>query len=71
MKVNNVNIKRWCVLKQFKGLGFSGFASFYNVCISIQPTLNRFDVLLFWEGINVSNSVCDRIAAVIEVLKNE
>lgn len=67
----NPNLKRRRVLWLFLGMGFSGFTAFFNVCISIQPTLNRFDVLLFWEGINVSNSVCDRIESVMEVLKQE
>lgn len=71
MKYNNINQKRWRVLKQFRGLGFNSFGAFYNVCVSIQPTLNRFDILFFWEGINITNSLCDRITTIIEVLKSE
>ncbi len=71
MKVLKTRHKRATLIGGFFRLGFTSRTAFYNVCRSIGCALTCFEILNFYEGKNVSDSVVSKIEDVLEVLKNE
>jgi hypothetical protein len=55
----------------FLALGFVKGAAFYNVCKSLDTTLNGFRLLAFWNGQKVSKMMMAKLESILEVLKNE
>lgn len=71
MKNNLLIIQRRDLLTAFAEMGFRGFRAFCNVCKSINSSLDGFELFLFWGGNPVSNSFCNNVSDVIQVLKKE
>jgi hypothetical protein len=71
MSCNKIQSERNVILHEFKSLGFWGKTAFFNVCKSIDVTLNGFELVRFYQGDAVSKAVVSRLYAILERLKNE
>lgn len=71
MCYNKIQNERNIILHEFKSLGFWGKTPFFNVCKSIDITLNGFELIDFYQGDEVSKSIVSKLYAIIETLKNE
>ena len=71
MNYNQIQKERSIILSEFKKMGFWGKTAFFNVCKSLDVTLNGFELLQFYEGISVKQSLINRLYAIIECVKNE
>lgn len=63
--------KRAVIIGGFTHLGFTCRTAFYNVCKSLDSTLNGFELINFYNGEVVSETLVNRLEAVLEMLKNE
>ncbi len=66
------SIRRYQIKRSFFELGFKNFASFCNVCVSLQPNLSKVDLASFWTNSQNSESVIfSFLEDIIETLKYE
>lgn len=59
------------ILLGFRKLGFGGITAFYNVCKSIDVTLNGFQLLEFYRGTAVYPQLVTSLYTILEKLKYE
>jgi hypothetical protein len=69
--VKPFNKRRCAIVTEFLRLGFGGICSFYNVCKSIDATLNGFKLIEFYEDRLVDDVFVTKLESVIEILKYE
>jgi hypothetical protein len=67
----NIQLQRNIIITEFKSLGFLGMTSFYNVCKSLDATLNGFELIAFYFGHKVDQKIINRLYEIIESLKYE
>lgn len=68
---SQIQKERSVILSEFENLGFLGRTPFFNVCKSLDVTLNGFELLEFYNGTNISQPLVSRLYAIIECVKNE
>lgn len=72
MKISKpLSKKRCAIIRGFLQLGFGGIHAFYNVCKSIDATLNGFKLIKFYEGQIDDEVLVTKLEAILEVLKYE
>lgn len=67
----NPGVERNIILQGFRKLGFRGMVPFLNVCKTIDVTLNGLELLEFYNGSKVTESIANRLCAILEMLKYE
>ena len=63
--------KRCAILKGFLQLGFGGICSFYNVCKSVDATLNGFKLIQFYKGELEDEVLVTKLESILEAIKYE
>ena len=72
MHNNKAIIERNKIIGAFRKFGFMGVKSFYNVCKSVDVSLNSFDLVEFYfHGNKASIKMITKLQAVVKVLKYE
>lgn len=66
-----LQLQRCVLLNRFYKLGFRGRTAFYNVCKSLDATLNGLEIISFYDFGNTNQSLINRLNAVIDCLENE
>lgn len=66
-----LEIKRCYIILCFRRFGFRGRTAFYNVCKSIDTTLNGLDIVQFYDFDFVSENMVIKMEAVLQKLKTE
>lgn len=64
-------IKCSSLKNRFKSLGFMGMTAFYNVCKSLDTTLNGFDIIRFWKFNQADENFLNKVEIVLNKLKYE
>lgn len=63
--------QRASILGGFHAFGFNSRTVFFNVCMSLDCTLNGFDLVAFYDDKKLEKSLMNRLEAILEMLKNE
>lgn len=71
MSYNEIQKERNAILLNFRKFGFMGVTPFYNVCKSVDVTLNGFRLLEFYRGTAVYPDLIDVLHGVLETLRHE
>ena len=66
-----LNKKRCAIIRGFLQLGFGGIYSFYNVCKSVDATLNGFKLLKFYKGQLEDDVLATKLESILEAIKYE
>jgi hypothetical protein len=72
MNIKKPLFKKCSVIKsRFKSFGFRGRSSFYNVCKSLDATLNGFEIFEFWELNKATDNFISRVECILNRLEHE
>ena len=67
----DIHLKRLNLIFAFRKLGFKSLQSFYNVCKSIDATINGFRLIEFYKHGNVPVEFVNKLDAILTQLKYE
>lgn len=71
LKQSALYTRGWLIKRAFAVLGFGEFRTFYNVCKSVKPALNSFELIRFYNCHVLSEQLCDALEAIAEKVKTE
>ena len=66
-----LNKKRCAIIGGFLQLGFGGIHAFYNVCKSVDVTLNGFKLIAFYKGYLRDEILTSRLEDILETVRYE
>lgn len=66
-----LDTKRNAIKGAFAKFGFRGIIAFYNVCKSIDVTLNGFELIAFWRLNKGDEKLLLSLENVLTILENE
>lgn len=59
------------VMRGFLQLGFVGESVFYNICKSVDVTLNGFELIQFYKREKITEEMLVKVGAILEKIKYE